>query len=281
MFGAPTGIVNASSQYRRMSEILELCALNVECRCACDAVCRGTKAYRARDTGNCIKNLPPEQRESPEDAALHQLAQGENWRQCPDCGAYIERISGCNHMRCGCGYRFCFRCLYPLSRDSGQCTHNPPYDINQSLDGTSNALLGMVPPRQQPRAATAHKDFDNRGQDGRSLGSTSTIWRLKETCWKRPPEAEPETEPEFNLGLKLQPLLDLLSRQPLQRQLHLVSTHGQPLHFRTLHQICIVPAHSLFRRHPVLMRRSRGYKNPSFLRHQFSDRHMAHILYKK
>ena len=35
--------------------------------------------------------------------------------QCPQCGVFIERRAGCNHMDCRCGHSFCWLCLGPLS----------------------------------------------------------------------------------------------------------------------------------------------------------------------
>ncbi|KAK0670414.1 hypothetical protein QBC41DRAFT_95664 [Cercophora samala] len=32
------------------------------------------------------------------------------WQRCPKCHATVEHISGCRHMRCRCGGRFCYVC---------------------------------------------------------------------------------------------------------------------------------------------------------------------------
>ena len=39
--------------------------------------------------------------------------------QCPQCGVFIERRAGCNHMDCRCGHSFCWLCLQPLHRHCG------------------------------------------------------------------------------------------------------------------------------------------------------------------
>ena len=41
-----------------------------------------------------------------------------NIKQCPDCGIYIEKDGGCNHMNCDlCGYEFCWACLRDMSAE--------------------------------------------------------------------------------------------------------------------------------------------------------------------
>ena len=41
---------------------------------------------------------------------LAQMAKENNWRHCPACSELIERIDGCNFVRCKCGAGFCFNC---------------------------------------------------------------------------------------------------------------------------------------------------------------------------
>ena len=33
-----------------------------------------------------------------------------NIKRCQQCGNGIERSSGCLHMKCRCGYKFCYKC---------------------------------------------------------------------------------------------------------------------------------------------------------------------------
>ncbi|KAJ4842243.1 hypothetical protein Tsubulata_046559 [Turnera subulata] len=44
------------------------------------------------------------------DSMLEDLASRKNWRRCPNCKFYVERIDGCLHMQCRCGYAFCYNC---------------------------------------------------------------------------------------------------------------------------------------------------------------------------
>jgi len=41
---------------------------------------------------------------------------GGKVKGCPKCRSLIERTEGCSHMRCKCGYQFCFVCLTPTTR---------------------------------------------------------------------------------------------------------------------------------------------------------------------
>ena len=41
---------------------------------------------------------------------LAALARKGKWKLCPRCGAWIERESGCDAMKCRCGQKFCFQC---------------------------------------------------------------------------------------------------------------------------------------------------------------------------
>ncbi|KAH0544767.1 hypothetical protein FGG08_001134 [Glutinoglossum americanum] len=49
----------------------------------------------------------------PEDAALESLvkkAAEKGWQRCFKCKRMVERVSGCNHMRCRCNTEFCYTC---------------------------------------------------------------------------------------------------------------------------------------------------------------------------
>lgn len=44
------------------------------------------------------------------DKLFQNLVQGAKFKQCPSCKFWVERISGCQHMTCRCGYEFCYIC---------------------------------------------------------------------------------------------------------------------------------------------------------------------------
>ena len=55
---------------------------------------------------------------SNEDDLTQEWFIENNIKQCPDCGIYIEKDGGCNHMNCDlCGYEFCWACLRDMSAE--------------------------------------------------------------------------------------------------------------------------------------------------------------------
>jgi hypothetical protein len=47
----------------------------------------------------------------------------DDYRKCPGCGIWIEKIDGCSHMICDCGVHFCYDCRGVL------CANDPYYHI--------------------------------------------------------------------------------------------------------------------------------------------------------
>ncbi|XP_013741058.1 E3 ubiquitin-protein ligase RSL1 [Brassica napus] len=45
-----------------------------------------------------------------EDALLVQMATNKQWRRCPSCKFYVEKVDGCMHIKCRCGFQFCYGC---------------------------------------------------------------------------------------------------------------------------------------------------------------------------
>jgi len=44
------------------------------------------------------------------DDLFGDFVKGHKFKQCPGCKHWVEKIEGCNHMSCTCGYEFCYRC---------------------------------------------------------------------------------------------------------------------------------------------------------------------------
>ncbi|KAK9948166.1 hypothetical protein M0R45_003754 [Rubus argutus] len=49
-------------------------------------------------------------RNNGEDEMVMQLAKKKKWRKCPNCNYYVEKKDGCTHIKCRCGYGFCYNC---------------------------------------------------------------------------------------------------------------------------------------------------------------------------
>ncbi|KAI7755548.1 hypothetical protein M8C21_008647 [Ambrosia artemisiifolia] len=47
---------------------------------------------------------------SGEDNMLIDLAKNKNWMRCSKCKFFVEKVDGCKHISCRCGYEFCYGC---------------------------------------------------------------------------------------------------------------------------------------------------------------------------
>ncbi|KAL9828698.1 putative IBR domain, E3 ubiquitin ligase RBR family [Arabidopsis thaliana] len=45
-----------------------------------------------------------------DDALVIELAKIKQWRRCPSCKFYVDKVEGCLHIKCRCGYQFCYGC---------------------------------------------------------------------------------------------------------------------------------------------------------------------------
>ncbi|KAK9279206.1 hypothetical protein L1049_012884 [Liquidambar formosana] len=57
-----------------------------------------------------------------EDAKLKSLVKKNQWRQCVKCNHMIELAEGCYHMRCRCGYEFCYTCGAEWKNKKATCS---------------------------------------------------------------------------------------------------------------------------------------------------------------
>ena len=51
-----------------------------------------------------------EKKDKDNDIKFEEYAKGSNFKQCPNCKRWVEKISGCNHITCPCGSHFCYSC---------------------------------------------------------------------------------------------------------------------------------------------------------------------------
>uniref|UniRef100_A0ACD5XS33 Uncharacterized protein n=2 Tax=Avena sativa TaxID=4498 RepID=A0ACD5XS33_AVESA len=63
-----------------------------------------------------------EDERSREDLLLRKVAQKSNWRRCPKCKMYVERVEGCVYIVCRCSHRFCYLCGSPMVKGNHHCS---------------------------------------------------------------------------------------------------------------------------------------------------------------
>ena len=71
---------------------------------------------------------------SGQERLLQRWAKGHsNVKQCPDCGVFIEKIDGCNHIHCRCGGHVCWICVRTFNNgiyDHLNTVHGGAYDAD-------------------------------------------------------------------------------------------------------------------------------------------------------
>ena len=70
---------------------------------------------------------------SGQELLLERWAKGNsNVKKCPDCGVFIEKIDGCNHIHCRCGGHVCWICVKTFNNgiyDHLSAVHGGAYDL--------------------------------------------------------------------------------------------------------------------------------------------------------
>lgn len=75
-------------------------------------------------TGSTCEQFQQWQKENGQaDQLFEQFAQGMKLKKCPKCNRWVEKISGCNHMSCKCGQKFCYHCGNSYPCGCGQDPH--------------------------------------------------------------------------------------------------------------------------------------------------------------
>ena len=72
---------------------------------------------------------------SGQELLLERWAKGNsNVKKCPDCGVFIEKIAGCNHIHCRCGGHVCWICVQSFNHgiyDHLNAVHGGAYDADR------------------------------------------------------------------------------------------------------------------------------------------------------
>ena len=107
-FHCPTpdcpNVVDVSTYQRRslLQKLLRKCRRRFHCQVCGKTSCLKCHSHHDETTG-CSEWRTGE-------LALKKLVLRQGWMQCPRCRTSVERVSGCDHMYCLCGQRFCYSC---------------------------------------------------------------------------------------------------------------------------------------------------------------------------
>ncbi|PKA54057.1 putative E3 ubiquitin-protein ligase ARI10 [Apostasia shenzhenica] len=78
------------------------------------AQCRAS--WHPKMTCEDFQKLGKDERERG-DFLLMNLAKKKEWKRCPACHFYVEKISGCLFLRCRCDHTFCYGCGRTMTQD--------------------------------------------------------------------------------------------------------------------------------------------------------------------
>jgi len=59
---------------------------------------------------------------------LKYLQKKQGYKQCPKCNLWIEKVYGCNHMKCAnpqCNVHFCYQCNSQINGEKWQDHFSP------------------------------------------------------------------------------------------------------------------------------------------------------------
>ncbi|OMJ68483.1 hypothetical protein SteCoe_34049 [Stentor coeruleus] len=93
-----------------------------------------------------------------EDSKIEDLIQSQNWKKCPNCGVFIEKIHGCQFVKCNSSLckgvnALCYLCGKSLN-DSQHFSHyktkGPCGNTCNTLDGIDDEIISNVIDYNQP-----------------------------------------------------------------------------------------------------------------------------------
>ena len=70
---------------------------------------------------------------SADDGGMAALAKSGKWKACPHCGAWVQRVDGCNAMQCRCSKKFCYSCGHKTgggAAGKGDCTCKDAFTVH-------------------------------------------------------------------------------------------------------------------------------------------------------
>ncbi|KAA8909079.1 hypothetical protein FN846DRAFT_943327 [Sphaerosporella brunnea] len=105
-----------------------------------------------------------------------QIAATEGWQRCRSCHALVERLFGCQHISCRCGYQFCYHCGEKWK--TCPCTDWNEHALDRRAEQLAIRDLGVhvVPTRLARRTAELRKELERRHECAHEGG-----WARKNT----------------------------------------------------------------------------------------------------
>ncbi|KAF4355294.1 hypothetical protein F8388_026564 [Cannabis sativa] len=79
-----------------------------------------------------------------EDLMVREMANQKNWKRCPRCKFYVERIDGCLHITCRCNYQFCYGCGSQWTETHATSTADESAVMSKLLSVISPAPKGWL-----------------------------------------------------------------------------------------------------------------------------------------
>ena len=77
-----------------------------------------------------------------DDIKFEEFVKGNNYKKCPKCKRWVEKISGCNHIICPCGIHFCYGCGEIIDTDDPY-SHRCPNNLNNNNFYNMNMMNNM------------------------------------------------------------------------------------------------------------------------------------------
>jgi hypothetical protein len=93
------------------------------------------------------------------DVKFEEYAKGSKLKQCPKCKRWVEKVSGCDHIKCTCGTPFCYRCGRIKESDFD---HGCRYCGNNIFGG--GGLFGnLINPNRNNAGGLFGNNYNNQG----------------------------------------------------------------------------------------------------------------------
>jgi hypothetical protein len=125
----------------------------------CHASHPGSSCYRY----NLKKNIENDQK-------LKNWAVKNGATQCPKCKITIERIEGCDHMTCPCGYEFCYVC----GADSKKHLHS---DCKSDSEAFLSNMRRIQEIQREERRRRKDRELERKWRHSRSRSRRSSPYR--------------------------------------------------------------------------------------------------------